>query len=468
MSFLARDGRPSAAVGRPRSRRLTLLVLALLQFLIAVDVTVVNIALPSIGTDFGADARQLTWVVTGYTVVGGGLLMVGGRIADLHGRRRTLLVGAAVFGLASLAAGLATSLEMLVLARFAQGAGEALAAPAAMSTLALLYPDPAARSRALGVWAAVASSGLVLGFLLSGLITQLLHWRWIFLVNLPLIAVVLVGVRVLVVPDGRRAARQPLDLPGALLLTAAPLLLIHGVIEWGEQRPDVLSAAGTTLAGVLCALAFPVVERRSPHPLVPLSFFRDRVRVVANLATALLSAALSTSFFLLTLFVQRDLGLSPIAAGLWFLPLAVTLILATVVVPGVLRRVGDARGAVLGIVATGLGCGWLAVSPSDSAAVAVLPGMVCVASGMGVALVALQNAALHSVTEDDAGIASGVQRCADQLGGAGGVALYVGIGFSSLPGGDTDPYAVAYGMAIVGLTVAAIGVPLLSRGGRTA
>lgn len=153
MSFLARDGRPSAAVGRPRSRRLTLLVLALLQFLIAVDVTVVNIALPSIGTDFGADARQLTWVVTGYTVVGGGLLMVGGRIADLHGRRRTLLVGAAVFGLASLAAGLATSLEMLVLARFAQGAGEALAAPAAMSTLALLYPDPAARSRALGVWA---------------------------------------------------------------------------------------------------------------------------------------------------------------------------------------------------------------------------------------------------------------------------------------------------------------------------
>lgn len=145
-----------------------------------------------------------------------------------------------------------------------------------------------------------------------------------------------------------------------------------------------------------------------------------------------------------------------------------TLILATVVVPGVLRRVGDARGAVLGIVATGLGCGWLAVSPSDSAAVAVLPGMVCVASGMGVALVALQNAALHSVTEDDAGIASGVQRCADQLGGAGGVALYVGIGFSSLSGGDTDPYAVAYGMAIVGLTVAAIGVPLLSRGGRTA
>lgn len=155
----------------------------------------------------------------------------------------------------------------------------------------------------------------MLGFLLSGLITQLLHWRWIFLVNLPLIAVVLVGVRVLVAPDGRRAARQPLDLPGALLLTAAPLLLIHGVIEWGEQRPDVLSATGTTLAGVLCALAFPVVERRSPHPLVPLSFFRDRVRVVANLATALLSAALSTSFFLLTLFVQRDLGLSPIAAG---------------------------------------------------------------------------------------------------------------------------------------------------------
>ncbi|MDQ2586647.1 MFS transporter [Saccharothrix yanglingensis] len=460
MSSPIRRGR-APEIGR--SRRLVLVFLALLQFLIAVDVTVVNIALPAIGGDLGVDARHLTWVVTGYTVVGGGLLMAGGRIADLFGRRRTLLVGAVLFGVASLGAGVAPSLPLLVLARFGQGAGEALALPAAMSLLALLFPGARDRSRALGVWAAVASSGLVLGFLVSGLITELLHWRWIFLVNPPLVAVV-VGACLLLLPRDGAPSRAPVDLPGAALLVAAPLLLIFGVIRFGDEDPDPALAGVVVVAGLLCVAAFPVVERRTAHPLVPLPFLRHRERVLANGATALFSAALSTTFFLMTLHLQEERGLTPIAAGAAFLPLAVTLVVATVVVPSMIARLGFTRTALLGMATTGLGIGVLALTPDTSPlVVSVFPGTVLVAFGMGVGLVALQNAALRGVTDADAGVASGVQRCADQLGGASGIALYVGVGFSPLPAQGTDPFLVSYGLALVGIVLAVATVPLLSR-----
>ncbi|MEO3977526.1 MFS transporter [Streptomyces sp. CAU 1734] len=445
-----------------RSRWVTLVFLALLQFLIVVDVTVVNIALPAIRSDFDVDTRQLTWVVTGYTVVGGGLLMVGGRIADLFGRRRTLLLGALLFGLASLAAGLAPSLELLILARFAQGAGEALALPAAMSLLALLFPETVSRSKALSVWATVASSGLVLGFLLSGVITEFFHWRWIFLINIPVIALVL-GAILLLVERDTVTERTALDLPGTLLITAAPLLLIFGVIELGEGEPRLPLAIGALVAAVLCALAFVAVERRASRPLVPLSFFANRVRMVANGATILLSAGLSTSFFLLTIHLQETRGLSPIAAGVTFLPLAISLILISTVVPRIIERAGLTRTAVIGMTVAALGIACFALLPEDgSLLTGIVPGMVLLACGMGIGLVALQNAALHGVTEADAGMASGVQRCADQLGGAGGIALYIGIGFSPHLGDSIDPYTVAYGLAAAGLIAAIIAVPAMS------
>jgi MFS transporter, DHA2 family, lincomycin resistance protein len=439
----------------------TLAFLALLQFLIAVDVTVVNIALPSIGAHLSAATHELTWVVTGYTVAGGGLLMLGGRVADLLGRRRTLVAGAAVFALASLAAGLAPSLPLLVLARFAQGVGEALALPAAMSLLVVMFPEPRDRSRALGVWAAVASSGLVLGFLVSGVLTQLAGWRWIFLVNPPLVLAVVCGVWLLVRPDGP-VVRRPIDVPGALLLTAAPLSAVYGLAGLGEGDGSPVVAGAAVAAGAVCAVAFAVVERRAAHPLVPPSFFSSRVRVVANGATALLSAALSTAFFLLTLSLQERRGLSPIAAGVTFLPLAFALIAASVLVPGLIRRVGLGAVALAGVGVTGAGVALAA--PDGPLLVAVVPGMVLLAVGMGAGLVALQNAALHGVSGEDAGMASGVQRCADQLGGAAGVALYVGVGFSPVVAGGGDPYAVAYGLSAAGLVAAAVGLAVFGRG----
>ncbi|UCM91028.1 MFS transporter [Streptomyces marincola] len=447
---------PRARAGSPADRRMPALAfLSLLQFLIALDVTVVNVALPSIGAQFDAPTASLSWVVTGYTLVGGGLLLLGGRITDLLGRRRMFLLGAAVFALASLTAGLAPNLPTLVAARFAQGAGEALASPAAMSLIALLFPGPAERAKALGIWGAISSGGLVAGVLLSGVITELLHWRWIFGINVPLVALVLLATPRLLPADGRRERAGRLDLPGAALLTAGPLALVYGVVE---------SSPAVVVAGVLLLAAFVAVEARTRNPLVPLAFFRHRVRAVANAVTVLLSAALSTSFFLLTLYMQDMLGMGPLQAGLAFLPFCAALFLAISQVSRLIGALGPKYTALVGLACTAAGLAWLARLPDEGTYVVdVLPGMAGIAAGMGIGLIALQNAALHGVTEDDAGTAAGVQRSVDQLGGALGLAVLVGVAAGA---GGVDGFRTAFLSALVGVGVAAAGL-LLAAPGRT-
>lgn len=334
--FSSRGQSPS-----PTRAWLVLCAMSMLQFFIAVDVTVVNIALPSIGADLGVGGHALTWVVVGYTITGGGTLMLGGRLGDLLGRRRVLLAGTSLFGAASLLAGLAPSFAVLVLARLLQGVGEAIALPAAMATIVLIFPEGPRRTRALSVWAAVASCGLVLGFVLSGIITAHMGWRWIFLISVPFVLVVIVAALLLVEADRpvtRRSA--PLDLPGALLLTTCPLLFTYGVVAASEPGTSywvsLVALAGAVLAGV----GFVRVEARSPHPLVPLGFFANRARVTANLTTMLLSGALSTSFLLFTFYLQDILGIGPLGAGLTMLPLAVSLVVASMLVPRLLGRWG--------------------------------------------------------------------------------------------------------------------------------
>ncbi|TDC58625.1 MFS transporter [Actinomadura sp. KC345] len=430
--------------------------MAMLQFFIAVDVTVVNVALPSIGAGFGADAHELTWAVVGYTVTGGGLLMLGGRLGDVFGRRPVLLLGTAVFGAASLLAGLAPSFGVLVAARLLQGAGEAIALPAAMAVIVLMFPEGPRRSRALSVWAAVASCGLVLGFVLSGIITELLGWRWVFLVSVPFILVVLVAA-VFLVPGERPAEPAPLDLPGAFLLVAAPLLFTLGVVEAGEADGGTPWTPPVALAGAVAAGAlFIRVERRSRNPLVPLRVLRNRPRVLANLATALLSAALSTSFLLFTYYLQDRLGAGPLQAGMTMLPLAVSLIVVSVLVPRLLGRWGPQVCVLTGIGFTAAAMAAIALVASVGAAgPALIPAMVLIAAGMGFGLVGLQYVAVTGVSEDDAGIASGVQRAADQLGGSTGVTVYVGIGFAPALDG-VDPFLAGSCLAIAGLAVAGV------------
>ncbi|OZM71201.1 MFS transporter [Amycolatopsis antarctica] len=453
----------SPADPHPSRRGPILAFLSVLQLLIAVDVTVVTIALPSIGTDFGAGAGALTWVVTGYTVVGGGLLLMGGRICDLVGRRRMFLAGAALFGAASLLAGLAPSLPVLVAARFAQGAGEALASPAAMSLIALLFPETRARARALGVWAAISSGGLVAGVLLSGVLTELAHWRWIFLVNPPLVLAVVIACPLLIRPDPPRA-RPDIDPRGPILLTVAPVALILGIVRAGELPWAEVTVWGPVLLGLLAFGVFAALESRTTRPLVPRGVLRDRIRLTANLATALLSAALSATFFLSTLYLQDVLRLPPLQAGLAFLPFCVVLLLAISQVARLVDRLGVRWTAVLGIGCTAAGTAWLSRLPAEGTLWAdLMPGMLAVAAGMGVGLVALQNAALHGVTETDAGVAAGVQRCVDQLGGATGLAVFVGAAFTAAAGGEVEGYRAAFRLALAGLVVAGVGFGLLAR-----
>ncbi len=448
--FSPRDG------SSPVRAWLVLCCMAMLQFFIAVDVTVVNVALPSIGADFGVDGHALTWVVVGYTITGGGLLMLGGRLGDVLGRRRILLLGTTLFGAASLLAGLAPSFAVLVTARLLQGAGEAIALPAAMAVIVLMFPEGPRRSRALSVWAAVASCGLVLGFVVSGIITELLGWRWIFLVSVPFILVVLAAAAVLV-PSQQPAQPTQLDLPGSLLLIAAPLLFTLGVVEAGETDSTLPWLPPVALIGAVVAGAlFIRVERRSRNPLVPPRFFRNRPRVLANLATALLSAALSTSFLLFTYYLQDRLGAGPLQAGLTMLPLAVSLIVASMLVPRLLGRWGARACVLVGIGFTMLAMAAIAlVSYLGTTGSAMTPAMVLIAAGMGFGLVGLQYVAVTGVTEDDAGIASGVQRAADQLGGATGVTVYVGIGFAPAMDG-TDPFLTSSFLAIAGLAAAGL------------
>ncbi|MER5737653.1 MFS transporter [Streptomyces sp. NPDC002262] len=431
--------------------------MSLLQFFIAVDVTVVNIALPSIGDDFDVDGHVLTWVVVGYAVAGGGLLMLGGRLGDLLGRRHVLLLGTGLFGAASLLAGLAPTFALLVVARLLQGAGEAIALPAAMATIVLMFPEGPRRSRALSVWAAVASCGLVLGFVLSGIITAHLGWRWIFLVSVPFVLIVLPAVGFLV-EQGRPVAEdapRP-DVPGALLLTACPLLFVFGVVEAGEPGTPAWVVLGALAGAVAAGAGFVCVEARARNPLLPLRFFAHRTRVAANVVTMLLSGALSTSFLLFTFSLQDRLGVGPRGAGLTMLPLALSLIVISALVPRLLGRWGARACVLAGIGFTAAAMAAIAATAALRAGgMAMIPPMLLIAAGMGFGLVGLQYLAVSGVTEDDAGTASGVQRAADQLGGATGGAVCVGIGFApSLH--SFDPFLVAALLAVVGLAAGAV------------
>ncbi|GAA3170382.1 MFS transporter [Nonomuraea salmonea] len=325
-----------------------------------------------------------------------------------------------------------------------------------MATVVLLFPEGPRRSRALSVWAAVASCGLVLGFVLSGVITAHLGWRWTFLISVPVILVVIVAALLLVESDRPVTRPGPLDLPGALLLTACPLLFVYGVVQAGEPGASpwvsVVALAGAALAGA----AFVRVEARSPHPLVPLSFFAHRARVTANIATTLLSGALSTSFLLFTFYLQDVRGVGPLEAGLTMLSMGVAMVVASLLVPRLLGRWG-ARVCVL----AGLGCtaGAMAVialvAVLGAGAPWLIAAMVLIAAGMGFGLIGLQYLAVSGATDEDAGIASGIQRGVDQLGGAAGVTVYVGIGFAPALH-SANPFVTAAGLSVIGLIAAAL------------
>jgi EmrB/QacA subfamily drug resistance transporter len=406
------------------NRWLVLVIVCLAQFMVVLDATVVNVALPSIQTDLGFSAANLQWVINGYTLTFGGFLLLGGRAGDLFGRRRLFLAGVALFSGASLLCGLATSETWLVLARGLQGLGGALVAPTALSIITTTFAEGADRTKALGVWSAIAASGGAFGLLLGGLLTDLLSWEWVFFVNVPVgIATALLALRY--VPESHASVRsRALDLPGAVTVTAGLIVLVYAIVKaesngWGSATTLGLAA----LAFALLA-AFVVIEQRHPAPLIRLGIFRVRSLAGANAVMLLAAGGLFAFFFFSTLYVQLILGYSPLEAGLAFLPVTVGIGLGAGLAGQLVKRIGVRITTVIGMVTAAFGLWLFSHAGIDGSYLSdVLPAIIPQSIGMGLTFVPVTLIATTNVGDADAGLASGLFNTSQQIGGALGLAI---------------------------------------------
>jgi EmrB/QacA subfamily drug resistance transporter len=408
-----------------RNPWLTLSVLAFAQFMVLLDVTIVNVALPSIqsGLDFSADGLQ--WVVSGYTLMFGGFLLLGGRLADLLGRRRMFVVGLALFSGASLVAGLSTSAAMLIAARAVQGLGGALLSPAALSLLTVTFPHGRERNVALGIWGALAGIGGTLGVVAGGLLVDAIGWQAVFFVNVP-IGLALIALAPRLIDESRLEAgdRGGADLPGALLGTASLLLLVFGVVRAEPLGWGSVEVIGCLAAGVALGAAFFAVERRAKSPLVPMRIFQSRGLRVATGALALNGGAFLGMFFLTAIFLQQVRGASALTTGLQLLPMGVSAVIAAIVASRLVTRLGIRPIQVVGAVLSLIGLLLLSqVDASDSYVTGLLPGLLIFGAGLVAIGVPAQIAAVADFTVRDAGGASGVVTAGYQVGGALGLAL---------------------------------------------
>jgi EmrB/QacA subfamily drug resistance transporter len=444
------------------SRPWTILALiAVAQFMVILDVTVVNVALPSIDDALDFATGQLQWVVTAYVLFTGGLMLLGGRLADLVGRRRVFLAGLGIFTAASLASGLSWSPGSLIVARAAQGIGAALLLPSALSILTTSY-EGHQRAVALGVWGALGGAGAAAGVLFGGIITSALSWEWVFFINVPVgLAVGLLSPRVVPADPGRDSGGV-VDLAGAATLMSgliSLLLAIEGAAEhgWTSTRTLALGAAG---AGLLAAFA--VIERGSTRPLVPPATWR--VRSLVSSATVMLTATgiLVGAFFLNTLFLQRVLGASPIETGLAFLPLTLVILVGAHGAQHLLPKTGSRPPMAAGLLLMASGAFLLSRVTADAGYAAdLLPGFLALGIGAGMTFVSVSVAAMAEVGHHDAGLASGLMTTAHELGAAIGVAVLAAIATagSGIADGYGDAFLVASAIATVMALVTAIALP---------
>jgi EmrB/QacA subfamily drug resistance transporter len=416
--------------GEPDPRRWrALAIICLVQVMLLLDVTVVNVALPPIQRDLGFSAAGLAWVVNGYTVAYGGLLMLGGRMGDVLGRRRMFLTGLAVFTLASAGAGLAQQPGVLVAARFVQGVGAATASPAALSLVTLMFTRPRERARAMAVWGGLAGVGVALGVMLSGILTDLTSWRWIFFINLP-IAAIAFAVTPKLVPESRAGSRGRPDVLGAVAITLALSLIVFGLLEKGTHAWLSFAVLGCTGIGIALLGVFVLIEARAAQPLVPLAFLRSRNRSVANAVRVCYYVGFATLFFSLSLYVQHVLHYSPLATGFAFVPFGlVILVSATVLAPRLLRRftLRAVNGGGMAISTVGY-VFFAGLTVHGTYLADVLPGLILVPLGGGLVLVGSTVAGVDGATGQDAGIAAGMNNASMQIGSAIGLAALVSLG----------------------------------------
>jgi EmrB/QacA subfamily drug resistance transporter len=396
------------------------------QLMLMLDATVVNVALPRIATDLGFTAASLSWVMNGFTLAIGGLLLLGGRLGDVFGRRRTFEIGLAVFTLASLAGGFATTPAMLIATRALQGVGAALSAPGVLALLTTSAPDEAARRRSLALFGAVTSGGATVGLLLGGVVTDLGSWRWTLFINVPIGIAVLAVLRRFVDETERRPGR--FDIAGALLATSGSVLVVWSLISAPEQGWLSWRTLGGLLSGLALVAALAVVERRVSHPMIRPDLVRNPTRVLSLAVMALVVGAQFSLFFLGVQYVQHVLGYDALVAGLAFLPLTIAIFAMSRVTPRLLGRFGPAPMMITGTLGLAIGFAWLTVLPHASGYAAGLFGPL-ILNGICAALVFMPVTAtvLTGVEPQHAGAASGLLQTVQQLGGAVGLAVIVSV-----------------------------------------
>ncbi|HTO25418.1 MAG TPA: MFS transporter, partial [Gaiellaceae bacterium] len=403
---------------------LILVLVCFAQFMVVLDATVVNVALPSIQKDLGLSEANLQWIVNAYTLVFGGFLLLGGRAGDLLGRKRLFLFGLVVFTTASLLDGLATSSGMLIGSRALQGLGAAFISPAALAIVSTTFEEGAERAKALGVWAAIAIGGSAVGLIVGGALTQLLSWPWIFFINVPVgIAVFAASLRYL--PESRdEQMHRSFDVAGAISVTGGLMVLVYAIVSAQEHGWTSARTLATFAAAAILLVAFVVIEQRQRSPLVRLSIFRVRSLRAANIAMFLVGAGLFAMFFFNTLYIQKVLGYGPLEAGLAFLPFTFGIIVSAGIASRYAPRVGVRPIAIAGMSVTILGLLYLTrISVNGNYASDVLPALLLTALGLGCVFVPLTLIATTGLDDDDQGLASGIFNTSQQIGGALGLAI---------------------------------------------
>jgi EmrB/QacA subfamily drug resistance transporter len=445
-------------------RWVALAVLATLQFMLILDATVVNVALPSIRADLGFSRADLAWVVDAYVLVAGGFLLLGGRLADLLGRRRIFLAGALAFALGSLLSGLAQDQVMLIGSRALQGLGEALAGPAALSIIAVLFVDSREKTKALSIWGALAGLGGTVGVLLSGAILDVADWRWIFWINLPVAAaVVLASLRV--VPNDRHRARTGFDLAGAVTATGGITALVYALLEANRHGWTSTTILAFFALGAALLVAFVAIEGRVRAPLIPLRFFRSRGPITASGLMVLLTSALYGMFFLLTLYMQLGLGWTPLRTGLAYVIFGIGTLLGVSAASQLVPRIGVRPPVVGGMTLAAVGFFLLTRLPIHSQYWShMVPAMILISLGLGLGFVSLTMLAVSDASEADAGLAAGLVTTAQQVGGALGLAVLVSVATARASSLLGSGHAPAVAQLAGGHLAFAVGAVLLAIG----
>jgi EmrB/QacA subfamily drug resistance transporter len=450
---------------------LALALLAAAQFVVVLDASIVNVALPSIGRDLHFSQDDLSWVVNAYVLVFGGFLLLGGRLADLLGRRRLFMVGLILFAVASLAGGLAQSAGWLVAARAVQGLGAALLSPAALSLVTVLFAEGSERNKAMGVWGAVAGSGGAVGVLLGGMLTEWAGWEWVLFVNVP-IGIFAAAISPRLLPESRNEGERHFDVAGALTITVGLSLLVYAIVDANSAGWASAQTLGLGAIALALIAAFYVIERRQKAPLVPFpGIFRMRTITGINVSAVLIAAALFSMFFFISLYMQNVLGFSPIEAGLAYLPLAVGIIITAGATAGLVTRFGFKPVLVSGLIITAGGLIWFAqVSPDGSYVGDILFPSLLAAVGLGLAFVSMTVAAVSGVETHETGLASGLINTSQQIGGALGLAILATVANTriddlaasgtpqniALTEGFQSAFLVGAGMAVAGAILAMV------------